>query len=134
MKTEMIDRSTARSLAAKNKHASAVIICEENGWQVRLIVGASELGVRPDDSRPSDIWPSVDQCLAFVGELDLEEIDLQVSQVDTNPIGTDPEYDDWIRIEVQLAIDDPRPLVPQEEVERYFAMRRAELRKRIAAG
>jgi hypothetical protein len=41
------------------------------------------------------------------------------------------EYDDWLRAEVQAAIDDPRPSVPNDEVEREFAKVRAELLKRI---
>ncbi len=44
------------------------------------------------------------------------------------------EYDAWFRAKVQEALDDPRPLIPGEEVEAYFAKKRAELRARIAAG
>lgn len=44
------------------------------------------------------------------------------------------EYDAWFRARVQEALDDPRPLIPGEEVEAYFAKKRAELRARIAAG
>lgn len=44
------------------------------------------------------------------------------------------EYDAWFRAKVQEALDDPRPLIPGEEVEAYFAKKRAELRARIVAG
>lgn len=44
------------------------------------------------------------------------------------------EYDAWFRAQVQEALDDPRPGVPGEEVEAYFAKKRAELRARIASG
>jgi DNA-damage-inducible protein J len=45
----------------------------------------------------------------------------------------DPEYDAWFRAKVQEALDDPRPTVPGEEVEREFAERRAALRARLKA-
>lgn len=43
----------------------------------------------------------------------------------------DPEYDTWFRAKVQEALDDPRPPIPNEEVEAYFAKRRAELLAKI---
>ena len=131
MERETIGRAKARALVAENNDVGAVIVCEETGWTVRLVIGASELRVIPENSAQIS-WQSVDDCLAFVGELGVDRIDLQVDQ--TSHIGEDPEYDDWIRREVQLAIDDPEPSIPAEEVEQYFAKRRAELRKRIAAG
>ncbi len=41
-------------------------------------------------------------------------------------------HDDWFRAKVREAMDDPRPAVPHEEVEAYFAKRRATARDRIA--
>lgn len=37
------------------------------------------------------------------------------------------EYDAWFRAKVQEALDDPRPDIPGEEVEAYFAEKRAGL-------
>lgn len=34
-------------------------------------------------------------------------------------------HDDWFRVKVQAALDDPRPSVPHEEVKTRFAHRRA---------
>ena len=39
-------------------------------------------------------------------------------------------YDAWFREQVQESVDDPRPSIPHEEVERQFATRRAALAKR----
>jgi DNA-damage-inducible protein J len=36
-----------------------------------------------------------------------------------------PEHDAWFRAKVQEALDDPRPAIPHDEVEAYFAERRA---------
>ena len=38
----------------------------------------------------------------------------------------DEAYDAWFRAKVQEALDDPRPGIPNEEVEAYFAKKRAE--------
>jgi DNA-damage-inducible protein J len=35
------------------------------------------------------------------------------------------EHDSWFRAKVQEALDDPRPDIPDDEVEAYFAERRA---------
>jgi len=44
---------------------------------------------------------------------------------------TDPEaYDKWFRAKVQEALDDPRPPVPHDEVEKYFSQRRADAIKK----
>ena len=38
------------------------------------------------------------------------------------------QYDAWFRAKVQEALDDPRPDIPSEVVEEYFAKRRAGLK------
>ena len=40
----------------------------------------------------------------------------------------DEEYDAWFRAKVQEALDDPRPGIPSDVVEEYFAKRRAGLK------
>ncbi|WP_157201541.1 hypothetical protein [Massilia sp. Root418] len=47
------------------------------------------------------------------------------------PTDADDGYDEWLAAEVEEAINDPRPSVPGDEVERHFAARRAALTKRI---
>jgi DNA-damage-inducible protein J len=42
-----------------------------------------------------------------------------------------PEYDAWFRTKVQQALDDPRPPVSREELDRRMASRRAEALARI---
>ena len=39
----------------------------------------------------------------------------------------DAAYDAWFRAKVQEALDDPRPMIPMEEVDRRAAARRAKL-------
>ncbi len=42
------------------------------------------------------------------------------------------EHDRWFRAQVQKALDDPRPPVPHEDVERYFAEKRAAARHKAS--
>lgn len=42
----------------------------------------------------------------------------------------DAEYDAWFRAKVQEALDEPGPGIPGEEVEAFFAKKRAEWRKK----
>ncbi len=50
-------------------------------------------------------------------------------------LAVDPEtHDAWVRAKVREALDDPRPDIPNEEVEARFAARRAETRCRLATG
>jgi DNA-damage-inducible protein J len=41
------------------------------------------------------------------------------------------EHDAWFRAKVQEALDDPRPAIPQEQVEAYFAERRAAALRKV---
>jgi hypothetical protein len=47
---------------------------------------------------------------------------------DTVIPGNDAEYDAWFRKQVQASIDDPRPSIPDEEVRRIMAEKRAALK------
>lgn len=38
-------------------------------------------------------------------------------------------HDKWFREQVQKAIDDPRPSIPNEQAEAYFAAKKAKARK-----
>jgi len=48
---------------------------------------------------------------------------------------TDPAaHDAWFRAKVQEALEDPRPSIPDEEVEAYFAKRRAVALSKVGVG
>ncbi|MEO2219647.1 hypothetical protein ABGV49_21550 [Chromobacterium vaccinii] len=56
----------------------------------------------------------------------------------SEPIPPTPEstisYDEYVRQAVQAALDDPRPGIPHEEAEHYFALKRAALLQRSKSG
>jgi len=41
------------------------------------------------------------------------------------------KHDAWFRAKVQEALDDPRPAIPHEQVEAYFAERRAAALRKV---
>lgn len=48
---------------------------------------------------------------------------------------TDPAaHDAWFRAKVREALDDPRPAIPDDQVEAYFAKRRAATLRRTGEG
>jgi DNA-damage-inducible protein J len=46
---------------------------------------------------------------------------------------TPSAHDAWFRAEVQAALDDPRPGIPHEDVEKHFAERRASALAKVDA-
>jgi len=50
------------------------------------------------------------------------------------PPDSAPSYDEWLAAETEDAINDPRPSIPGDEVERHFAAKRDALKKRIKGG
>ena len=42
--------------------------------------------------------------------------DFMRAYVEQRQVGSEPDYDDWFRAQVQSAIDDPRPSVPNDAV------------------
>ena len=45
----------------------------------------------------------------------------------------DPEYDAWVREQVQEALDDPSPGIPHEKANREMAEFKAEVMRKLAA-
>jgi DNA-damage-inducible protein J len=41
------------------------------------------------------------------------------------PVADDPEYDQWFRAKVKEAMEDPRPPISGEDVEKHFVARRS---------
>jgi DNA-damage-inducible protein J len=51
--------------------------------------------------------------------------------VPADPLDDDLSYDEWLKAEIEESINDPRPSIASDEVERHFAAKRAALKKRI---
>lgn len=71
---------------------------------------------------------TVDQAVRLLLERTAEDGELPFLTHD------DPEYTVWLEAKVQEALDDPRPLIPHEEVKARIAKRRAEILNGITRG
>jgi len=59
----------------------------------------------------------------------LDFIDFLGQRYGVGSVDEATEYDQWFRTQVQRALDDPRPGVPNEQVREHFAKRRDTLRQ-----
>ena len=85
----------------------------------------------------SEIRDRAEQVLTSMGMTLPDLIRLTVTQVaddGTLPQGLDLEYDEWVRQQVQEALDDPGPYLTSEEVERHMDRVKADVAKKLASG
>jgi PaaA2-like antitoxin len=147
MTTETIDHITLSKLAEAGVVRSAHVVGQAGGWGVLVKYGMTEraLASRRQQVR---IFRRLETLVEYLKGIGIPRFD--VDAVNYDPEGenvyTRPDlsssmkkaheaaaYDKWLKEQVQEAIDDPRPSVPNEEVKKHFAGRREALRKRIAA-
>lgn len=145
---ETIDHVTLSRLVEANAVNGADIIGQPGGWGVVIKYGMTEraLAAKRGSVR---IFRKFETLVGY-----LKEIGVAKYQVDAT--GFDPAalkithrgevassrmraaheaaaYDKWFREQVQEAIDDPRPSIPNTEVKKHFATKRKEMQKRIKA-
>ena len=77
--------------------------------------------------RASEVLAEAGMTVSDVTQILLRQI-AENGRVPEALLPSDEEYDRWYRAIVQEALDDPRPPIPSEIVEEYFAKRRAGLR------
>lgn len=113
-----------------------------------LHAGVAEIILGVDGSGQPHVWKSLDECVDFlrreIGIVRFELIDAAGlgDSATTGRHGNDAldepaqeiTYEQWLKSELEKALNDPRPSIPGDDVERLFAERRNALLKRIAKG
>ncbi len=145
---DTIDHVTLSRLVEANAVNGANIIGQPGGWGVVIKYGMTERALAAKRGTVR-IFRKFETLVGY-----LKEIGVAKYQVDAT--GYDPvahklsrsnegagirmkaaheaaAYDKWFRAQVQEALDDPRPGIPHEQVEKHFAAKRKELQKRIKA-
>lgn len=146
----VIDTAEARNQIRERAIRGAAIVGTPDGWQVRLKFGREEKTLGVQRANKPRQWISLDRCVRYVkDELGVASFNLldatQHRPVAGRVVRKDAaerlrrahaaaEHDAWFRAQVQAALDDPEPAIPDAEVKRRFAAKRAALRKRAAAG
>lgn len=146
MATETIDQKTLTQLVEAGAVRDAHVVGHGNGWTVAARYGATErfLSAKRGDVR---VFRRFETLVGFLRDIGISRFDVDASDFDPDAAGraTRPDraaalkaaheaaaYDRWFREQVQQALDDPRPSIPDAEVKAEFASRREVLRQRIA--
>ena len=146
-----IDHGTLRRLVNAGARVGAEVIGAAGGWGVVINYGRASQTLAVTRGTPR-MFRQFETLAAYLKELGITEYRI-------NTAGFEPgaatartgdkrsivasermkhaheaaAYDTWFREQVQAAIDDPRPSVPNSAVRREFAARREALRKRTKA-
>jgi hypothetical protein len=145
-----IDTAIAKRMVEAQAIRTASIIGQPGGWSVMLKVGMLEKALGAQRTDAPRLWKSLDRCVDYLkNELHIARFDmLDASGFSPAPTAGSAKnnaaermreahqaaaYTKWLKAEIQEAIDDPRPSVPNNEVKQRFAKKREALRKRIAA-
>ena len=145
-----VDTAIARQMVDVQAIRTASIIGQPGGWSVMLKIGTAEKALGAHRSDKPRLWKSLDRCVDYLRtELHIARFDmLDATQHSHVPMAGSTKnsaaermreahqaaaYTKWLKAEVQQAIDDPRPGIPNEEVQIHFAKRRAALIQRTEA-
>ena len=145
-----IDTAVAKRMVEAQAIRTASIIGQPGGWSVMLKVGMLEKALGAQRTDTPRLWKSLDRCVDYLrNELHIARFDM-LDATGFSPAAITGStknkaaermreahqaaaYTQWLKAEIQEAIDDPRPGIPNDEVKKHFAKKREALRKRIAA-
>lgn len=148
MTIETIDHTALVKLAAAGAVRSAHIVGQSGGWGVLIRHGTTERALAAQRSQQVRIFRKFETLVGYLKGVGIVRFDVDAVNWDAGGPTTRPRsetattgsemheaaaYDDWLKAEVQEAIDDTSPTIPHDEVKRHFAEKREALRKRIAA-
>jgi Stability determinant len=148
---ELISPNTLKELIAANAIRSATVIGEEGGYIVAVKYGMTErlLAARTREGIiKRRLFRSLDAASRYLRQIGVPRYEVdETGYKESIATRKRPDrsaalkrtheaaaYDKWFREQVQAALDDPRPSIPNEEVKARWKVKRAELGKRIKAG
>ncbi len=148
MATETIDHATLIKLAEAGAVRGAHILGQPGGWSILVKYGMTERALAAQRSQQVRIFRKFETLVGYLKGLGivLFDVDAVNFEADSITTRTRPDttatlkkahaaaaYDKWLKAEVQEAIDDTSPSIPNAEVKKHFASKREALRKHIAA-
>jgi hypothetical protein len=147
MTTETIDHTTFTKLAEAGAVRSAHIVGQPGGWGILVKYGMTERALAAQRSQQVRIFRKFETLVGYLKGVGIVRFEVDAVNFDADSLTrTRPDttatlkkahaaaaYDKWLKAEVQEAIDDTRPSIPNEEVKKHFAGKREALRERIAA-
>jgi len=116
MKTQTIEPDALAKLADAGGNFSVSVLAEGRGWTVCVHDEVGDRALLDLDSKVAavfDALQTVEQRLRQLGVVRFE-VDAGGGRAG------DPDYDGWLSVAVQEALDDPSPPVPHEEAMRQI--------------
>lgn len=147
--SETIDHTTLSRLVEAGAVRGAHVVGQPGGWAVMVKYGMTERPLAAQRSRQVRVFRRFETLVSYLKDVGLSQFDVDAANYDRDSVtvAKRPDraealkkaheaaaYDKWFRDQVQASIDDPRPSIPSEDVEAYFAKKRDALRKRIKQG
>ena len=144
--TETIDHGTLFRLVEAGAVSGVHIVGQRGGWAVMVRYGTHERPLAAQRSRQVRLFRRFETMVSYLKDVGIGQFDVDAANFDpqaTKRIRPDRSdalkraheaaaYDNWFRAQVQASLDDPRPSIPDTEVNAHFAARRYALRKRTA--
>lgn len=136
-----IVRRTLIALLAAKRSQQVHAYAGKRGWSVVIRNGKTDL-VLADENDAVQIFPTLQALQEYLHAIavpffltDLSALDVSADDSEIQDRMREAqevaECDQWIRQQVQEALDDPRPSIPNSEVKERSAARRAELMARL---
>jgi Stability determinant len=145
---ETIDHVTLSRLVEAGAVRGANVIGQPGGWGIVIRYGRTARALAAKRGAVRN-FRKFETLVAYLKKIGVARYQVDATQFD--PVGLKVErhradaaermkhaheaaaYDKWFRVQVQAALDDPRPSIPHEKVKAEFAKKRDVLRKRAAA-
>ena len=143
-----IDHSTLRRLIDAGAHIGAEVVAGAGGWGVVINYGRASQTLAATRGQPRT-FRQFETLAGYLKELGIVEYRVNTAEFEPGAATSKPDdkrsatasermkrahaaaaHDAYFREKVQASIDDPRPSIPHEKVEKTFAARRAALAKR----
>jgi hypothetical protein len=146
MTTETIDHSTLTRLFENGSISSAHIVAKPGGWSIQIQQGGKEYSLTAQRSGQVRLFKRFETLVTYLQGVGINHFDVDASSYDPLQIKTyaRPDraeamkqaheaaaYEEWVKQQVQISIDDPRPSVSDEDARRIFAAKRDALRPRV---
>ena len=145
---DTIDHVTLSRLVEANAVNGANIIGQAGGWGVVIKYGMTEraLATRRGTVRVFRKFETLVGYLKEMGvakyQVDATDYDSAALKLSRSNVGAGERmkaaheaaaYDKWFRAQVQEALDDPRPSIPDATVKKHFAAKRKAVEKQLKA-
>jgi hypothetical protein len=149
MTAETIDHTTLSKLAEAGVVRSAHVIGQAGGWGIMVKYGLTERALAAQRSHQVRIFRKFETLVNYLKGVGIARFDVDTVNYDPDSHATArtrPDsaaklkiaheaaaYDEWLKAEIQTAIDDPCPNVPHDDVMRRVDERIAAIKARKAA-